>query len=290
MLELWNEFAAPLVEFAFMRRALLACLALSLSAAPIGVFLMLRRMSLTGDAMAHAILPGAAAGYLWAGLSLGAMTAGGIVAGLVVAWLAGWVSRSTLLREDATLASFYLLALALGVFMVSTRGSQVDLLHVLFGSVLGLDEATLRLLVAVSSGTMLCLAWLYRPLVMDCMDRPYLRAASRWSAVAHQAFLGLLVVNLVAGFHAMGTLMAVGFMVLPAVTARLWVRRIGPLITLATAIALLGSMFGLFLSYGLDSPTSPSIVLVFGALYVFSMAFAPHGLWFQRRSLPHREA
>lgn len=290
MFDLWHEYGALLAEFGFMRRALLACVALSVSAAPMGVFLMLRRMSLTGDAMAHAILPGAAAGYLWAGLSLGAMTAGGMVAGLVVAWLAGWVSRSTLLREDASLAAFYLLALALGVFIVSTRGSQVDLLHVLFGSVLGLDGATLRLLVGVACVTALCLAWLYRPLVLDGMDSAYLGAVSRWSVVTQQAFLGLLVVNLVAGFHAMGTLMAVGFMVLPAVTARLWVRRIGALIALATLIALCASVTGLFLSYKVDSPTSPTIVLVFGAIYVFSMVLAPQGLWFRRRALPHFEA
>ena len=98
----------PFVEFAFMRRALVGCFALSLGAPPIGVFLMLRRMSLMGDAMSHAILPGAAIGFLVAGLSLLAMSLGGFVAGLAVALLAGLVTRSTILREDASLAAFYL--------------------------------------------------------------------------------------------------------------------------------------------------------------------------------------
>lgn len=124
---------APFVEFGFMRRALVGCLALSLGATPVGVFLMLRRMSLTGDAMAHAILPGAALGYLLWGLSLGALTLGGLAAGLAVALLAGAVARGGVLGEDASLAAFYLISLALGVLLICLKGSQVDLFHVLFG-------------------------------------------------------------------------------------------------------------------------------------------------------------
>ena len=131
---MWEAVVQPFADFGFMRRALLGCVAISVGATPVGgVFLMLRRMSLTGDAMAHAILPGAAVGYLVAGLSLGAMTIGGLVAGMAVALLAGFVSRATALREDASLAAFYLISLALGVVIVSVRGSNVDLMHVLFG-------------------------------------------------------------------------------------------------------------------------------------------------------------
>src|SRR6266478_9643446 len=97
---------APFTEFEFMRRALAGTLALALGAGPVGVFLMLRRMSLVGDAMAHAILPGAAIGFLLSGLSLFAMTAGGLIAGFVVAVLAGLVARTTELKEDAALATF----------------------------------------------------------------------------------------------------------------------------------------------------------------------------------------
>ena len=106
----WSVLAAPFAEFAFMRRALVATLALSLSAAPLGVFLTLRRMSLLGDALSHAILPGVAMGFMLCGLSLTAMAAGGVLAGMLVAALAGLVSRSTALKEDASLAAIYLVA------------------------------------------------------------------------------------------------------------------------------------------------------------------------------------
>src|SRR5438045_6787195 len=98
----YDIFIAPFSEFEFMRRALVGVVALALAAAPLGVFLMLRRMSLVGDAMAHAILPGAAVGFLLSGLNLFAMALGGLVAGVVVALAAGLVSRVTELQEDAS--------------------------------------------------------------------------------------------------------------------------------------------------------------------------------------------
>lgn len=279
----------PFAEFGFMQRALAGCLALSLSAAPMGVFLMLRRMSLMGDAMAHGILPGAALGYLYAGLSLGAMTVGGIAAGVLVAVLAGLVARSTVLKEDTSMAAFYLLSLALGVLIVSTRGSNVDLLHVLFGTVLALNNDALVLLGAITSLTLAGLAILYRPLVLECLDPAFLRSVSRWSPVAHYGFLGLLVVNLVAGFHALGTLMSVGLLVLPAASARFWVREIAPMLLLSSVIAMAGCTVGLLVSYHADLPTGPTIVLCLGVLYLLSLVFGRQGL-LQPRPHQHLKA
>ena len=164
---IWDTVFQPFAEFGFMRRALLGCIAISVGATPVGVFLMLRRMGLTGDAMACAILPGAAIGYLVAGLSLGAMTVGGLIAGMTVALLSGLVTRVTILREDASLAAFYLISLALGVLIVSTRGSNVDLMHVLFGTVLALDDAALTLLCSIASISGLIIALLFRLLVLE---------------------------------------------------------------------------------------------------------------------------
>src|SRR5262245_43547578 len=190
----YEFFIAPFTEFAFMRRALAGVLALALGAGPIGVFLMLRRMSLVGDAMAHAILPGAAIGFLLSGLNLFAMTAGGLIAGFVVALLTGVVARTTELKEDAALATFYLLSLALGVTIVSIKGTNVDLLHVLFGNVLALDDQTLLLIAVNATISLLALAVIYRPLVVECVDPGFMRAVSRAGGPAHLAFLVLVVV------------------------------------------------------------------------------------------------
>jgi len=273
--DLFAAIWSPFTEFTFMQHALLGCLALSISAPPVGVFLMLRRMSLTGDAMAHAILPGAAIGYLVAGLSLGAMTIGGLVAGLAVVAASGWVSRTTVLREDSSLAAFYLLSLALGVVIISSQGRNVDLLHVLFGSVLALDAFAVAFLGGVALVTVATLALLYRPLVLECLDPGFLRAVSRWSPVAHYGFLALLVLNLVAGFQALGTLLAVGMMILPAAAARLWVRELKRLLAAAVAVCAAGSVVGLWLSYQLELPSGPGIVLTLGGFYLLSLLLAP---------------
>jgi zinc/manganese transport system permease protein len=270
---MYEYLVAPFLEFEFMRRALVGSIALSLAGAPVGIFLMLRRMSLTGDAMAHAILPGAAIGYLLAGLSLGAMTAGGLIAGVLVALAAGAVARFTALREDASLAAFYLISLALGVTIVSLRGSNVDLLHLLFGSVLALDEATLLLLAAISTLTLFAFAALYRPLVLETLDPGFLASVSRAGAPTQFVFLCLVVLNLVGGFHALGTLMAVGLMMLPAAAARLWIEDVTVAIGIAMGIGAVASFAGLVISYHAGVPSGPVIILVCGAIYIFSLFF-----------------
>ncbi len=268
---------APFLDYAFMARALAGGLAVSLGAAPVGVFLMLRRMSLTGEAIAHGILPGIAVAYLLAGLSLFAMTIGGLVAGLIIATLAALVSRVTVLREDASLASFHLVALAMGVLLVSVAGGKIDLIHVLFGSVLALGDDTVLLLAGSATLTVLTLAVIYRPLVMECYDPAFLRAVGGRGALVHHLFLALVVLNLVAGFHAMGTLMAVGMMILPATAARFWARGIGGMIAVAVAFALLASLVGLLISFHVDVPSGPAIILSAGALSLLSMILGPHG-------------
>jgi zinc/manganese transport system permease protein len=270
---LYDALIAPFLDFEFMRRALAGVVALALGGAPIGVFLMLRRMSLVGDAMAHAILPGAAIGFLFSGLNLFAMTFGGLIAGFSVALLAGLVSRVTVIKEDASLAAFYLVSLAVGVTIVSMRGTNIDLLHVLFGNILALDDQTLLVIAFNATITLVVMAVIYRPLVIECVDPVFLRTVSRAGAPAHLAFLALVVVNLVNGFHALGTLLAVGLMILPAGIARFWSRDITGMMMISVASAMVSGYFGLVLSFQTKVPSGPAIILVAAVLYVFSVLF-----------------
>ena len=282
---------APFSDFQFMQRALAGCLALSLSAPAIGVFLMLRRMSLTGDAMSHAILPGAAIGYLVAGLSVEAMTLGGLVAGGLLVLLSGAVARSTKSGEDSSLAAFYLISVALGVLLISLRGSSVDLLHVLFGSALALNDSALWLLGSISTLTLVALAILLRPLVLECLDPDYLATVSRAGSWVHMAFLLLAVLNLIAGFHALGTLMSVGIMILPGAALRYWTRRLGPMLLGSCLAAFISAISGLLFSYHLGWPTSPTIILTLGVIYFLSLLAGPQGgLMWRYIRLRHLEA
>ena len=292
MMTLWDWLIGPFAEFAFMRRALVATLALAISAAPLGVFLTLRRMSLLGDALSHAVLPGVAVGFMLFGLSLPAMALGGVLAGLLVAAIAGVVSRATSLKEDASLAAIYLVALAIGVTLISRQGSQLDLLHILFGSALGVDAQGLLLVASVASVSVIALAVLYRGLVLETFDPVFLAASAGHNRsrpwIWQQSFLMLVVINLVAGFQTLGTLMAVGLMMLPAVSSRLWHDSLSAQLINASAQAALAGVAGLLLSYHLDTPSGPTIIGCAGLLYGVSLLVSPGGWLPTVFKRPHR--
>lgn len=279
---LWQPFA----EFAFLQRALLGGVALACSAGPLGVFLMLRRMSLIGDAISHGVLPGAALAFWFFGLSLPALTFGGMVAGLGMAGLAAWITRRTGLREDASLAAIYPISLAGGVLLLGLAGRRIDLLHLLFGSALAVDGETLRSMLMVAGTSLALLALIYRPLLWDSFDPVFLRGVSRFGAPAYALFLALVVLNLVTGFHAIGALMVVGLMMLPAAAARFWSRRLPVLLLTAAGIGASCVWLGLLLSFHANLPSGPCIVLLAGLAYLISVFVGPvHGL-LRRAPLP----
>lgn len=278
-------FIAPFTDYVFLRRALMACIALALGCGPVGVLLVLRRMSLMGDALAHAILPGAAIGFLVGGLSLPAMGIGGFLVGFLVSLLAGAISRITILNEDASFAGFYLISLAVGVLIVSTHGSQVDLMHILFGTVLAVDNVSLLMVTGITTFTVFVLALIYRPLLIECFDPGFLRVIGGWGSFYHFIFLILVALNLIAAFQALGTLMALGIMMLPAVAARLWARHVWSLFLLSSFLAVISGYLGLLLSYHLEWPSGPSIILIAGLIYGVSLLFAPFGTVKQQQGM-----
>ncbi len=275
------DFILEPLHYSFMKKALISCFCLALGSGPVGVFLVLRRMSLMGDALSHAILPGAAIGYILAGLSLPALSIGGIGAGLCVAILAGLVSRFTFLKEDASFAGFFLIALGLGVLIISTRHNSVDLIHILFGSALAVDSSTLILMGLISTVTIVTLALVYRSLVIECFDPDFFHSVGGKGTLYHLIFLSLVVLNLVSGFQALGTLLSLGIMMLPAISARFWAQAVWSLFGISAMLASLSGLIGLYLSYYMDWPSGPSIVLIAGIIYLFSLCFGRQGSIFQ---------
>ena len=276
-------FLAPF-ELGFMRRALAGCIALSLAGPPLGVFLVLRRMALMSDVLQHGILPGIAAGAVLGGLSLWAMGAGGLAAGLAVALLAGWLARASGGREDSQFAGVYLVALALGVALISAQRG-VDLTHLLFGSVLAVDDATLLGMAGTASVTLPALAVIWRPLILESLDPGFTAAAGLRGGVWHLAFLSLVVLCVVSGFVALGTLMSVGLMMLPAVAARHFAATLAGQVRAAVALAVAASVLGLLLSYHANVPAGPAIVLTAGALWAVGLLAGPRESLLRRRAI-----
>ncbi|WP_332060591.1 metal ABC transporter permease [Bartonella sp. CB74] len=278
-------FLAPFIDFHFMQNALIGAILLSISACPIGVFLMLRGMSLTGDAISHAILPGVAAAFLFCGFSLISMTLGGILAGIIVAVATALISRNSIQKEDASMTVFYLIALATGVIIVSLKDSTIDLLHLLFGSVLAINTQTLHLITTIMLITVCSLCIFWRALVIESFDPLFFKSLSPLSKYVHISLLGLVVLNLVGGFQSLGTLLSVGIMMIPAITARFWLSRLGPICILSIFLGIIASTCGLLLSFHLSLPSGPAIIIAAGFIYLLSCLISPRGFivaWFPR--------
>ena len=273
------DLISEMSNYAFMRRAFVVTTILSASVAPVGAFLVLRRLSLSGEAMAHAITPGVVIGFVTAGLSVMSLLFGGLIAGLGVAVLTAYLARNTILRSDASLASLYLIALAIGIFILSAAGSAVPLKSFLFGSILGVDDASMILVSGVATVTLMTFALILRPLIMSTCDPVFFESQVKRPWIVDQGFMFLLVLNLLAAFKTLGTLMAVGLMILPATAARYWSGTITAQLGLGFIFSLLSCWLGLTLSYILpETPSGPAIVLVAGAIFVLSALFGPLGL------------
>lgn len=273
---MYEILLAPFVDYGFMARGLFGGAFLALSASSLGVFLVLKRMSLVADSMSHAILPGVALGFLFAGMSMWAMFIGGLATGILVATVAGVIARLTGLKDETSFAALYLISLGLGVVLVSVRGTNMDLLHVLFGSVLTLDDGGLLFIMVISSLSLIVLALIYRPLIMDCLDPAFFRIEGG-SSRTHIVFLLLLVMNLLAGFQVLGTLMVIGMMLLPAISAKFIARTLEQQIFTSVLIGVCSVYSGMVISYRISLPTSASIILSAGVIYLLALSFGPQG-------------
>ena len=268
-LSLYALLVGPFEAFSFMRIALVACLALALANGPLGIFLLLRRMTLDGNVLSHAVMPGAALGFVYAGHSLLALSLGGLASGAMVAGMTGLLGRVRPVRHDAGLTAFYLVTLALGVTLVAFFGSNVDTVRVLFGTVLAIDVRAVVQIATVSTLTMLLLAVFYRPMTVDSFDPVFLRLAGGYGM--RGVFTILVLLNLVVSFQAFGTLLAIGPMLIPAAAARCLTHRPGLMILLASVLGMLSCYAGLLLSYHRNLPSGPAIVIVAGLLYGVSL-------------------
>jgi zinc/manganese transport system permease protein len=273
-MSLWSILVTPFAEYGFMRTALVACIALAIASGPLGTLLLLRRMGLVGNVLSHAVMPGAAIGFAFAGSALAVLSIGGLITGITVALLMMVGTRLGEQREDASLAAFYVASIGVGVLVVSLRGSNVDLMHVLLGTVLAIDIPALVLIVAIASVVVASLAFIFRPLAIQSFDPAFLRATGGGDSAYRAMFLVLVVLDLVAGFQALGTLLAGVPLLLPPAAARWWARRIGPLVGLSIGFGMLAGYAGLLASYHLNVPSGPAIACAAAFIYAAS-ALAP---------------
>jgi zinc/manganese transport system permease protein len=269
-MSIWSLLVTPFSEYAFMRSALVACMALAVASGPLGTLLLLRRMGLVGDVLSHAVMPGAAVGFALAGSALVVLSVGGLITGIAVVLFMILGTRFGAQREDASLAAFYFASIGVGVLIVSLRGTNLDLMHVLLGTVLAIDVAALVLIVGIASVVLAVLALIFRPLAIQSFDPAFLRTMGASDGAYRAMFLVLVVLDLVAGFQAFGTLLAGVPLLLPAAAARCWAQRIGPLVGLSIGFGMASGYAGLLVSYHLNVPSGPAIACAAALIYAVS--------------------
>lgn len=260
------DFYQQLMHYEFLRLGLLASFLSALSAPIVGVLLVYRRMSLVGDSLSHALLPGVSIAFYFFGFSLPALFVGGLLSGLLVAFLSVILQNKTQLLEDSSFAVFFLMSMSFGILLISERGSSTDLLHILFGSPLSLEPFSLLLLFITGAITLVGLFLGWRGFVAEFLQPHWFRAALGPALFFQLLFLFLVVLNLVANFYVTGTLLAVGQMLLPAIAASLFASHLRWIFLLAGIFSFFTSAFGLLLSFYYDFPLGPVSVLASGLL------------------------
>lgn len=274
MSTLHDLLVAPFA-YEFMRRALLSSLALGVSGGLLGCVLVLRRMALMGDALSHSLLPGIATAWLLFGASTGALFAGGLLAGLLTAVGSALISRLTRVKEDAAFGSLFIVFFAAGIAVISALPTRVNLVDFLFGNILAVSPADLRLAFGVSAVTAVAFAVFYRSILLETFDPVFHRATGGRGGLVHLGFLTLTVLNLVAAMQTMGIVLALGLFLLPAVSAYLWCDRFGPMLLCSVAIALIGSWVGILVSFHAGLASGAAVVLCLGAVFILSALFSP---------------
>ena len=264
------NLAAVAGDFA-LRSAAAGGLALAFGGAPLGVLLIARRMSLSGDALSHGILPGAAIAYILAGANPWALTAGALLAALAVTSGSSLLARTRKLPEDAAFAVFYLSALALGVLILTRRAGPETLEALLFGATGALDRGGLILAASAATATLVALALFVRGFVAESVDPQFMRAGGRVGGLLHVLLMMLVALNLVAGFRAFGALMTVGLMMIPAAAARYWAKGFGGQAGAAIVLSALSSASGLVIAsrFGVE----PGAVMTLMAAAAFAVSF-----------------
>jgi manganese/iron transport system permease protein len=270
------------LQYAFMLRGILAVLMVGIVCATVGIYVVLRGMAFFGDALAHSILPGLAVGYLVGGGARGPLFWWAILTAVLASIGIAAVSRGTRLREDTAIGIVFASMFALGIALISTvRNYTVDLAHFLFGDVLGVTRGDLVLMAAFGAGIVLLVLLFYKEFLILSFDpllAATLRLPARW---LEYLLIVLIAVAIVVSLQTVGVALMVAMLVTPAATAYLLTRRLPYMMALASLIACLSGVIGLYLSYYLSIASGAAIVLTCTGF--FALAWIGRSLKQRRR-------
>jgi len=289
---LLNSITEPF-SYAFMQRALLSCALIGFTNGFLGTFVILRRQALLTDALSHSLLPGLAVAAILVGLSPAGLLLGGLLAALLVALGGQLIARNSRLKDETAVAALYIIAFAIGILLLRYARVKVDLVHFLFGNILGVGDGDLLISYGAAALTLGILVPFQRPVLLTLFDTSVARASGIRTGWIEAGLLALIVLALVASLQAVGVLLSLGLLILPAATAYLMTDSFSRMLWGSAVLGMTGAVAGLLLSFLANIPSGPCIVLVLALFLGTTYLFSPrHGVlvrFFRGRHL-HEES
>lgn len=273
----------------FMQRALLGCALIGFTNGCLSTFIVLRRLALMADALAHSLLPGLAIAILLFGLAPGGLFLGALIAALLVALGSQLIANSSRIKEDTALGLLFACSFSLGLVLLSISPVRVEIHHYLFGNILGLSDADLWTIYVVAILVLPCLVALERPLLLSMFEPSV--AASQGVAVnaMNLILMGALVLTMISSLQAVGVILALGMLIAPAATVYLFSDSYSAMFWGGGILGMVGSCLGLLISFWLNLPSGSCIVLTLGVIFLLALLLSPrYGLvsrWTRRRHL-----
>jgi ABC-type Mn2+/Zn2+ transport system permease subunit len=262
-------------HYEFMQRALLGCVLVGFTNGLLSAFIILRRLALLADALSHSLLPGLAVGAILFGLAPLGLFSGAIIAALLVGVGGQLVARSSRLKDETAIGALYTIAFSLGVILLKYSRVPVDLNHFLFGNILGVSNADLWIIYAVGILVAFCLVSQQRPLLLALFEPSVAQSLGVPVARLNYLLITLMILAMVASLQAVGVVLSIGLLVLPAATIYLLCDSLTLMLWGGGALGAAGACAGLLLSYWADIPSGPAIVLVLGGVFMTALIFGP---------------
>ena len=267
--------------YGFMVKALVIAALVGCVCALISCYLILKGWSLMGDAISHAVLPGIVVAYL-VHIPLGA---GAFAAGLLNAAATGWIKERSRIREDSVMGAVFTGMMALGLILVTKVSSNIHFMHILFGSLLGIERDDLIQAVVCSLITLVIVIAKRKDILLYLFDKNHARAIGLNVTFIHYLFLALTALTIVASLQAVGILLTVAMLIIPGCIAYLLTDSLNRMLFISALSAALSSLIGTYVSYYLNGATGACIILTEALFFICAMVFAPkYGMLVRRKT------
>jgi iron/zinc/copper transport system permease protein len=266
-----QNFINGLYEFHFLQNALVTAVVIGVVSGAVGCFIILRGMSLMGDAISHAVLPGVAISYIL-GINF---FVGAIIFGLLSSIIITFIKNNSIIKGDTAIGITFSSFLALGVILIGIANSSTDLFHILFGNILAVQDIDKWLTIGVSIAVLVVIVLFFKELLITSFDPLMARAIGMKVNFYHYLLMVLLTLVSVTAMQSVGTILIVAMLITPAATAYLYTNSLKKMIILSSTIGGISSILGLFIGYSFNIAVGSSIVITSAIIFAISFLVSP---------------